>query len=83
MVGLGALSNAEGLKVTAAATRADRALSKPEMDKALTDLEGAVRTAMDAAHQRAGQQAPYGFQGNAVKGGNYDWSPGGGLKQRQ
>lgn len=82
MVGMGALSNAEGAKITDAANRLDRGLSEADFNSALTDIRGTLKNGVDKMVQKSGGQAPFGFQGSAPKAGNYVWSPDGGLRQR-
>lgn len=62
--GGGAITKEEGEKATAATMRMDRATSKGEFDKAMEDYRGIIRVGIDRANQKAGQPAPYGFQGN-------------------
>lgn len=81
--GGGAITEVEGKKATDAIARMDRSQSRAEFDKALSDYEGIVKLGVDRANQLAGQPAPNNFQGNAMKPGNYDWTPGSGLKQRK
>jgi hypothetical protein len=66
MVGMGALSNAEGAKITDAIASLDRGLKKDEYDKTLDFIEGALRNGIDKMTQKAGQKPPYGFQGTHV-----------------
>jgi hypothetical protein len=81
--GGGQITEVEGKKATDAIARMDRATSKTEFEKALTDYEGIIRLGVDRATQQAGQQAPFGFRGNVVEDGKkYDWTPGGGMRQR-
>lgn len=80
--GGGAITEVEGKKATDAIARMDRSQSRVEFDKALSDYEGIVKLGVDRANELAKQPAPNEFRGNAVKPGAYDWSPGGGLKQR-
>lgn len=63
MVGMGALSNAEGSKITDAVARIDRGLPRAEYDKALDFIEGALRNGIDKMSQKAGEKAPFGFKG--------------------
>jgi hypothetical protein len=62
--GGGAITEQEGKAATAAEMRMDRATSKGEFDKALDDYKGIIRLGIDRANQKAGQAAPFGFQGN-------------------
>jgi hypothetical protein len=62
--GGGQITQIEGEKATAAITRMDRATSRAEFDKALEDYKGILRLGIDRASQKAGQAAPYNFQGN-------------------
>ncbi len=80
--GGGAITEIEGKKATDAIARMDRSQSRAEFDKALSDYEGVIRLGIDRASQMAGQKAPNEFRGNAVKPGQYDWTPGSGLRQR-
>ncbi len=81
--GGGQITEIEGKKATDAIARMDRSQSKAEFDKALTDYEGVIRLGIDRANQLAGKPAPNEFRGNAVKGGSYTWTPGGGLRPHQ
>lgn len=72
MVGMGALSNAEGEKITDAVNRLDRGLKREEYDRALDDIEATLRIGVDKMHQKAGKAAPFGFQG-----GGWGQLPGG------
>lgn len=62
--GGGQITEKEGAAATAAIARMDRATSKAEFEKALSDYEGIIKIGIDRANQKAGQPAPYGFQGN-------------------
>lgn len=62
--GGGQITEKEGQAATAAISRMDRATSKSEFDKALEDYKGVIKLGIDRASQKAGQTAPYGFQGN-------------------
>lgn len=62
--GGGAITEQEGKAATAAIARMDRATSKGEFDKALEDYKGIIRLGIDRAAQKAGKNAPFGFQGN-------------------
>lgn len=64
MVGMGALSNAEGSKITDAIARIDRGLPKAEYDAALDFIEATLKNGLDKMSQKAGQPAPFGFKGN-------------------
>lgn len=66
--GGGAITEQEGKAATAAIARMDRATSKGEFDKALSDYEGIIRLGVDRANQKAGLPAPNGFKGNS------DWT---------
>jgi hypothetical protein len=81
--GGGQITEVEGKKATDAIARMDRAQTRAEFDKALTDYEGIIRLGIDRAAQMAGHPAPNGFRGNAAAPGTYDWTPGGGLRPRQ
>lgn len=62
--GGGQITEKEGQAATAAINRMDRATSKPEFDKALSDYEGILRLGIDRASSKAGLPAPYKFEGN-------------------
>lgn len=62
--GGGQITEKEGQVATAAISRMDRATSRAEFDKALEDYKGIIRLGIDRASQKAGQAAPFGFQGN-------------------
>lgn len=62
--GGGQITEKEGQAATAAIARMDRATSRAEFDKALEDYKGIIRLGIDRASQKAGQSAPFGFQGN-------------------
>jgi hypothetical protein len=64
MVGMGALSNAEGSKITDAIARIDRGLPRDEYDAALDFIETTMKNGIDKMSQKAGQPAPFGFKGN-------------------
>ena len=82
MVNMGALSNAEGSKITDAVASLDRGLKREEYDKALDFIEGALRNGIDKMSLKAGKEAPNGFRGSTINPGVYDWTPDGGMKQR-
>lgn len=62
--GGGQITEKEGQAATAAIARMDRATSQAEFDKALEEYKGVIRLGVDRASQKAGQAAPFGFQGN-------------------
>lgn len=62
--GGGQITEKEGQAATAAIARMDRATSQAEFDKALEEYKGIIRLGVDRASQKAGQAAPFGFQGN-------------------
>lgn len=64
--GGGQITEVEGRKATDAITRMERAQSRAEFDKALSDYEGVIRLGIDRAAQTAGQPAPFGFKGNSA-----------------
>lgn len=63
--GGGQITEVEGKKATAAIARMDRATSRAEFDKALSDYEGVIRLGIDRANQQAGKKPPYEFKGNS------------------
>jgi hypothetical protein len=63
--GAGAITEVEGQKATNAIARMDRAQSRAEFDKALTDYSGVIKLGIDKVSQMAGQQPPNNFRGNA------------------
>lgn len=67
--GGGQITEVEGKKATDAIARMDRAQSKGEFEKALTDYEGVIRLGIDRANQQAGEKPPHGFRGNS------EWQP--------
>lgn len=78
--GGGAITEVEGKKATDAIARMDRATSKAEFDKALSDYEGVIRLGIDRANQQAGKAPPHNFRGNS------DWQqvkPGVRIRQIQ
>lgn len=78
--GGGAITEVEGKKATDAIARMERATSRGEFDRALSDYEGVIRLGIDRANQQAGKAPPNGFRGNS------DWqqvSPGVRMRQVQ
>ncbi len=63
--GGGQITEIEGRKATEAITRMDRAQSRAEFDRALSDYEGIIKLGIDRANQQANKPAPYGFKGNS------------------
>lgn len=63
--GGGQITQTEGEKATAAIARMDRATSRAEFDRALSDYKGVIKLGIDRASQKAGVDAPFGFQGNS------------------
>jgi hypothetical protein len=64
MVGMGALSNAEGAKIADAVASLSRGLKRDEYNKALDFIEGSLRNGIDKMSTKAGAGAPFGFKGN-------------------
>ena len=64
MVGMGALSNAEGSKITDAVASLDRGLKKDEYNRTLDFIQTTMKNGMDKIATKAGQPAPFGWKGN-------------------
>lgn len=64
MVGMGALSNAEGSKITDAVASLDRGLKKDEYNRTLDFIQETMKNGMDKIATKAGQPAPFGWKGN-------------------
>jgi len=64
MVGMGALSNAEGSKITDAVASLDRGLKKDEYNRTLDFIQTAMKNGMDKIATKSGAAAPFGWKGN-------------------
>ena len=64
MVGMGALSNAEGSKITDAVASLDRGLKKDEYNRTLDFIQTAMKNGMDKISTKSGAPAPFGWKGN-------------------
>jgi len=64
MVGLGALSNIEGQRITDAVGSLDRGLKKDEYNRTLNFIQESFKNGLDKLATKAGQPAPFGWKGN-------------------
>lgn len=64
MIGLGALSNIEGQKITDSVASLDRGLKKDEYNRTLNFIQESFKSGLDKLATKAGQPAPFGWKGN-------------------